>query len=1150
MATSIQTPKATCRTGIAGVLTLLLLTSVLANFAFFSADSSTFSFDSEDSPVISDDSSSITTLESSSFTAARSGARAIAGWSDIGASSSPAVGSAVAVESVSGDIYSGGIFSGSSSMSLGPNAVSSTTYIQPWFGKSDSSGNWQWAETGVLSGGANSESTLSGIAVSANGDLYVTGMFYGTIDFGSHSLTSTGYYDTYTAKANSAGQWQWASALQGNGDYDGTTVTTLDAVWPTAIAASNSGVMISGLFIGNTDVGTAVDSGGTSGDDAEIFVAKYTSSGSLQWTAEARGPAFQETQAMYMESNGDTWISSTFDGNMNFGSHSVSGTPGVSTPVLAQIDSTGAWKSAMSISGADSFIYGIDEFSNGDLFLGGTFTSSITFGSTTLNSPGGDTSGWVAKLSTPNTWSWSALVGGSTYDRVTDVAVDPISDNGVLSISSASSITLGSDTISSQGANDSALAIISNSGSWVSAFGANSSADNNAADIAVDNGGNISIVGTFSSSIDFSSTNSGSQNALASINPYIWSSSGLLAADADGDGIPDDIDNCPNDANPLQEDLDQDLDGDACDYDDDNDTILDNSGDDCPQGEIGWISDSDPLDKNTSTDWDLDGCRDLNEDLDDDNDNIEDTSDSCPKSNWDHAVLQRPVWVSEPSSDIDGDGCRDADEDSDDDGDGVNDSSDACSDEAGNSSLGASLGCPDDDGDGWANITDDCPDVFGTSNNGTLDGCLDGDGDGWADSEDALPLDSTQWIDSDGDGFGDNQDGIRPDDCPNDAGSSIDDRWGCPDMDSDGYSDPDSLWLVEDGADAIANDSTQWSDFDEDGYGDNFGNESWQVSRNENWPGEYLFLANMQDACPLESGSSWKDEFYGCRDTDGDGYADVLDAFPNDVDDYRDIDGDGIGDSKDACPNQSGTSSEDREGCVDTDGDGYSDPDGLTWFTTNGADAFRTDATQWADADADGFGDNSTGLDADVCPENYGTSTAIEWLGCPPEMIIEVKDNNGGGGNGTSSGGLFGDSDGVAGMSTTTLAIIGVVLVIIAVVLIMLFTIMRRGDDDDSWEEEMYAEQMGGGYDAQAQPAYAQPVQPAQQVDAYGRPVAQTAHAVMMPTTSAQAIAPTTPTANMTGEVRSDGNEWMEYPAGSGMWYARDQTTFQWIRRI
>ncbi|MBT3772904.1 MAG: hypothetical protein HOF90_08455, partial [Euryarchaeota archaeon] len=149
-----------------------------------------------------------------------------------------------------------------------------------------------------------------------------------------------------------------------------------------------------------------------------------------------------------------------------------------------------------------------------------------------------------------------------------------------------------------------------------------------------------------------------------------------------------------------------------------------------------------------------------------------------------------------------------------------------------------------------------------------------------------------------------------------------------------------------------------------------------------------------------------------------------------------------------------------------------------------------------------------------------------------------------------SSGGLFGDSDGVAGMSTTTLAIIGVVLVIIAVVLIMLFTIMRRGDDDDSWEEEMYAEQMGGGYDAQAQPAYAQPVQPAQQVDAYGRPVAQTAHAVMMPTTSAQAIAPTTPTANMTGEVRSDGNEWMEYPAGSGMWYARDQTTFQWIRRI
>ena len=52
--------------------------------------------------------------------------------------------------------------------------------------------------------------------------------------------------------------------------------------------------------------------------------------------------------------------------------------------------------------------------------------------------------------------------------------------------------------------------------------------------------------------------------------------------------------------------------------------------------------------------------------------------------------------------------------------------------------------------------------------------------------------------DADNDGHEDDDD-----DCDNTAGSSTVDRTGCPDTDNDGYSNPDSGWTVNDGADAF-----------------------------------------------------------------------------------------------------------------------------------------------------------------------------------------------------------------------------------------------------------------------------------------------------------------------------------------------------------
>nr|MCS5534713.1 hypothetical protein [Candidatus Poseidoniales archaeon] len=363
----------------AGLLTLMMMLSVITTLAM-SPMSSPEEFELQENPL------GIT----------MAGARTATGWSQFGDSSNPANIGDLAVLESNGDIYAAGMMSASSALSFGTQTASSSATVQPWFAKSDASGNWQWANAVPVSGGQFAEANIGGIALSSSGDMYVTGVFYDNITFGSINLRSTGYYDCFIAKSNSAGQWQWAQALHGNGDYDGTTVLTLDVVWGTAIDVDSSGnVIIGGFFIGNTDVGVAADSGGTSGDDAEGFVAKYSGSGTLQWTKDARGAGFQEVASVTIDVNNDAWISTSFNGNMAFGSFSVSGTSGNSEGAFAKISSSGAWASANPINGGgDVIITAIAEKGGSNLLMSGYLTSDASFGTTLVASAGGETFGW------------------------------------------------------------------------------------------------------------------------------------------------------------------------------------------------------------------------------------------------------------------------------------------------------------------------------------------------------------------------------------------------------------------------------------------------------------------------------------------------------------------------------------------------------------------------------------------------------------------------------------------------------------------------------------------------------------------------------------------------------------------------------------
>ncbi len=168
----------------------------------------------------------------------------------------------------------------------------------------------------------------------------------------------------------------------------------------------------------------------------------------------------------------------------------------------------------------------------------------------------------------------------------------------------------------------------------------------------------------------------------------------LTAQDADHDGIKDDVDRCPKDA----EDIDGFEDADGCpDNDNDSDGIPDKE-DKCPDE----AEDDDGH-------QDSDGCPDR----DNDEDGIPDVEDKCPKEAEDFDGYE------------DGDGCADTDNDK----DGVPDSLDKCINEAEDfDRFEDEDGCPDldNDQDGIKDIEDKCPNKPETFNNyKDEDGCPD-----------------------------------------------------------------------------------------------------------------------------------------------------------------------------------------------------------------------------------------------------------------------------------------------------------------------------------------------------------------------------------------------------------------------------------------
>jgi len=341
-------------------------------------------------------------------------------------------GWSVAVDG-SGNVYTTGYFNGT--VDFGAGNVTSAGGEDAFVTKFDSSGTHQWTTTL----GGTSADRGDGVAVDGSSNVYTTGEFTGTVNFGAGNVTSAGALDVFVTKLNSSGAHQWTTTLGG---------TSNDYGYSVAVDGS-SNVYTTGEFTGTVNFGAG---NVTSASSNDVFVTKLNSSGAHQWTTTFGGTSDDYGWGVAVDGSGNVHVSGDFAGTVNFGAGNVT-SAGSHDVFVTKLNSSGVhqWTTTFGGTSADRG-GGVAVDGSSNVYTTGQFTGTVDFGAGNVTSAGSDDV-FVTKLNSSGAHQWTTTLGGTSADRGWGVAVDG-SSNVHVAGSFAGTVDFGAGNVTSAGGYD------------------------------------------------------------------------------------------------------------------------------------------------------------------------------------------------------------------------------------------------------------------------------------------------------------------------------------------------------------------------------------------------------------------------------------------------------------------------------------------------------------------------------------------------------------------------------------------------------------------------------------------------------------------------------------------------------------------------
>lgn len=280
--------------------------------------------------------------------------------------------------------------------------------VDVFLAKYDSSGSFQWAVP--LSGSGEHE--CWGLAVDSQGDVYISGLFIGDVDFDGSTISSTGGgLDMYLAKFDRDGNPQWFQRTTSAGQENATNI----AITP------NDKVILTGFISADTDFGgnNVSHTGGL-----DIFIAEYDTDGNCVWAiADGSGPD-EVIDVITTDTQGNIYLAGRHDGNPSTISGTNFNTNGSQDMLLLKYNRNGIFQWGKSLGSVSSDqLNAIACDSNDNVYVGGQYTGAMTISGTPYSNAGGNDA-LVAKLASDGTLQWVETFGGIGGENVAGLIGD------------------------------------------------------------------------------------------------------------------------------------------------------------------------------------------------------------------------------------------------------------------------------------------------------------------------------------------------------------------------------------------------------------------------------------------------------------------------------------------------------------------------------------------------------------------------------------------------------------------------------------------------------------------------------------------------------------------------------------------------------